>query len=184
MAELEAADLLDRVDGTPLLGRLRQIPRETGRLLAILLANAPDGRVLEIGTSAGYSTLWLALAARATGRTIRTYELLAEKIALARETFEATGVSDVVELVEGDALEALSDERDVAFCFLDLEKHLYAACYELVIPNLVSGGLLVADNTINHRATLGPLIERAGRDQRVDAVEVPIGMGELIVRKV
>jgi caffeoyl-CoA O-methyltransferase len=184
MAVLEAVDLRDRSDGTPLLSKLRQIPPETGRLLAPLLACSPEGRVVEIGTSAGYSTLWLALAARATGRTIRTFESLPEKIALARETFDMTEVWDVIDLVEGDALDTLADQHDVAFCFLDVEKHLYSECYELIVPNLVPGGLLAADNTINHRPTLGPLIARAARDDRIDTAEIPIGMGALVVRKI
>jgi predicted O-methyltransferase YrrM len=92
-------------------------------------------------------------------------------------------VSDVVELVQGDGLEALADERNVAFCFLDVESHLVAKCQELVVPNLVLGGLLGADNAINRRSTPGTLIERATADGGVDAVEIPIGMRELVVRE-
>ena len=62
MRRLEALDAADRQDGTPRLRRLRQVSPETGRFLAMLLAAAPGGQVLEIGTSAGYSALWLALA--------------------------------------------------------------------------------------------------------------------------
>src|SRR3974390_3222123 len=97
MAELERIDSLDRTDGTPRMKRLRQIPPEVGKFIAILAAGAPAGRWVEIGTSAGYSTLWLALACRVVGRKITTYEILAEKAELARQTFETTGVSDVVD---------------------------------------------------------------------------------------
>ena len=69
MRILEEQDAADRVDGTPRLERLRQIPPETGRFLALMLAGAPQGEVLEIGTSAGYSTLWLTL----TGRPVTTF---------------------------------------------------------------------------------------------------------------
>ena len=72
MAELERLDARDRADGTPRLARLRQIPAEVGRFLALLAAAAPPGRWLEIGTSAGYSTLWLALAGREVGRRVTT----------------------------------------------------------------------------------------------------------------
>ncbi len=67
MRELEAVDAADRENGTPMLQRLRQISRETGQFLAILAAGAPRGSVIEIGTSAGYSTLWLALGCAARG---------------------------------------------------------------------------------------------------------------------
>ena len=78
MLELEQIDARDRIDGTPRMKRLRQIPPEVGRFIALLAAAAPAGRWIEIGTSAGYSTLWLALACRAAGRKIRTYETLEE----------------------------------------------------------------------------------------------------------
>jgi caffeoyl-CoA O-methyltransferase len=183
MKHLEALDRQDREDNTPRLKRLRQVPRETGKFLALLAAGAPDGAILEIGTSAGYSTMWLALACREMGRRMTTFELLPEKIALASETFRLTGLEDVVTLVAGDALEKLAAYGDIAFCFLDAEKDVYADCYDLVVPRLVKGGLLVADNVISHEAELGPLVARSLADERLDAVVVPIGKGELVCRK-
>lgn len=184
MRVLEGIDAADRVDGTARMQRLRQIPPDTGRFLAILAAGAPEGAMIEIGTSAGYSTLWLALACEATSRRLTTFEILPEKAELARETFREAGVAHLIDLVEGDALGHLPGIGDVAFCFLDAEKEVYADCYELVVPNLVTGGLLVADNAINHRQTLQPMLDRALSDPRVDAVIVPIGKGELVCRRV
>src|SRR5512145_1069232 len=184
MADLERIDAQDRANGTPRLQRLRQIPADTGKFLGLLAANTPAGDWLEIGTSAGYSTLWLALAARATGRKITTFEILPAKIALARETFKLAGVEDVVELIEGDAREHLPRYTDIAFCFLDAEKEVYSDCYAAVIPHLVPGGLLVADNATSHEADLRPLLDRALSDARVDALIVPIGKGELLCRKI
>ena len=184
MRRLEAIDARDRADGTPRLQRLRQIPAITGKFLAILAAGAPRGRYVEIGTSAGYSTLWLALACRAAGTRLTTFEVLEEKARLARETFAQAGVEDVVELIHGDAREHVAALGGVSFCFLDAEKEVYGECYEAVVPNLVSGGLLVADNAINHRPALEPMLNRALADQRVDALIVPIGNGELVCRKI
>jgi caffeoyl-CoA O-methyltransferase len=183
MRYLEAIDAQDRQDGTPMLQRLRQIPPETGKFLALMAAGAPPGQWIEIGTSAGYSTLWLALACHETGRTITTFEVLEEKVALARETFRLAQVEDVVTLVTGDAREHLAECNDVAFCFLDAEKDVYADCYELVVPRLLPGGLLVADNAINQREMLEPMLDRALSDERVDALIASIGKGELICRK-
>lgn len=183
MRELEQIDSRDRTDGTPRMERLRQIPPEVGKFIAIVAATAPPGRWMEIGTSAGYSTLWLALACRAVGRKIVTYEILDQKAELARQTFAATGVSDVVEFVHGDALDHLSNCNDIAFCFLDAEKEIYAHCYDALVPGMVSGGVLVADNAINHQATLRPMLDRALHDERIDALIVPIGNGELVCRK-
>ena len=161
MQYLERLETQDRTDGTPRLDRLRQIPPEVGRFLALLAASAPRGAYLEIGASAGYSTLWLALACREVGAKIITFELLGEKADLARETFDEAGVWDVVELIEGDAREHLDAYKNVGFCFLEAEKEHDLDCYEAVVPNLVSGGLLVADNVVSHRAALEPFVCKA-----------------------
>ncbi|MHB0998288.1 MAG: O-methyltransferase [Armatimonadota bacterium] len=183
MRYLEEIDSRDRNDGTPRMARLRQIPPDTGRFIALLAASAPEGDWIEVGTSAGYSTLWLALACRATGRRLTTFEILPEKAELARETFRLTGVSDVISLVEGDALDYIPKLDKISFCFLDAEKEVYADCYDAVIPRLVKGGLIIADNAINHRETLQPMLDRALCDDRVDGLIVPIGKGELVCRK-
>ena len=184
MRHLEELDALDRTDGTPRLERLRQIPAETGRFLALLAASAPQGRILEVGTSAGYSTLWLALAARATGRKVLTYEVLDEKAQLAAETFRLTGVEDVVELVHGDARDGLSELGDIALCFVDAEKEDYPAYYDLLVPQLAPGGLFVADNLLSHKDALSEFEEMALNDPRVDALVVPVGKGELVCRRI
>lgn len=184
MQYLEQIDAKDREDSTPRLQRLRQIPPDTGKFLALLAANAPLGVYLEIGTSAGYSTLWLAIACEELGRIITTFEVLPEKAKLARETFQLTQMEKTIRLIEGDARLHLAEYNDIAFCFLDAEKEVYGECYEIVIPKLVKGGLLVADNAINHQETLKPVLERALADERVDALIVPIGKGELVCRKV
>ena len=183
MHYLEERDERDRQDGTAHLQRLRQIPVETGRFLALMAASGGNGRYLEIGTSAGYSTMWLSLA----GKPLTTFEVLPEKVALAQETFTQAGITDLVTLIHGDARDHLTNEystNDVAFCFLDAEKEVYEDCYDLLVPRLISGGILIADNAISHQEALRPFIERVLADERVDAVVVPIGKGELVVRKI
>jgi len=184
MRYLEELDSRDRVDGTPRMQRLRQIPPETGKFLALLAANCPEGAILEIGTSAGYSTLWLTLACEAIGRKITTFEMLPEKVKLAQETFDAARVTSTVTLVAGDARDHLTSYDKIGFCFLDAEKEIYGEIYDAVVPRLVEGGLLVADNAINHRETLQPMLDRALSDTRVAALIVPIGKGELVCRKI
>lgn len=183
MAFLEAVDSRDRQDGTPRRDRLRQVPPETGKFLAILAAGAPAGRVVEVGTSAGYSSLWLALACRERGDRLTTYEVLETKATLARDTFKTAGVEDTVEFVYGNALEHLTEANDIAFCFMDAEKEIYEAVYDLVIPRLVPGGLFAADNALSHTENLAPFLERVQQDSRVDSVVVPIGKGVLVCRK-
>jgi caffeoyl-CoA O-methyltransferase len=183
MAQLEEMDARDRHDGTGRLQRLRQVPRDVGRFVAILATGTPPGGWIEIGTSAGYSTLWLALAARETGRRVTTFELLDAKAALARETFALAGVEDVVEPVHADVREHLPSMDGLAFCFLDSEKADYGELYEAIVPLLVPGGLLVADNAVGFEDVMQPMLDRALTDPRVDGVIVPFLTGQLICRK-
>jgi len=183
MQYLEEKNQRDRKDGTPTKKRLRQIPPQTGRFLALMASMAPDGRILEIGTSGGYSTLWLSLACRDSTRRITTFEILPEKVKLAQQTFDRANVSDMVDLVHGDALSYLPDCTDIAFCFLDAEKEIYQKCYDIVIPNMVPGGVLVADNVISHEAILKPMVKQVVADERVDALVIPIGSGVLLCKK-
>ncbi|HYA87082.1 MAG TPA: class I SAM-dependent methyltransferase [Nitrospirota bacterium] len=183
MKYLEQRDAADRLDGTTRMQRLRQITPEVGRFIALLAASAPDGNYIEIGTSAGYSTLWLALACRAVKRQITTFEILDEKAKLAKETFKVTGVNDVVNFIQADVLLHISRYKDIAFCFLDAEKEIYGQCYDEVIINMVTGGILVADNATSHEKELRPMLNQVLADDRVDALIVPIGSGELVCRK-
>ena len=183
MTYLEEQDAIDRDDGTPRLQRLRQIPPETGKFLAIMACNSPSGNLIEVGTSAGYSTMWLSLAAKLRNQKVITFELLEAKIKLAKETFEAGKIENWVDLREGDALQNLDSIENVAFCFLDCEKEMYFDVYRLIVPKMIPGGLLVCDNAINHRVTLEPMIKFAESDERVDCVLVPIGKGEFVCRK-
>lgn len=181
---LEKQDSKDRIDGSQRSQRLRQIPRDTGRFLAVLAAGAPDGDIVEIGTSGGYSTLWLVVACIESGRQVTTFEIASDKVEIARETFRLAGVTDRVNLVHGDAKEFLKQRDGIAFCFLDAEKQDYQDFYDIVVPRLVPGGLLVADNVISHAETLGAVVSKADADERVDSVVVPIGKGELVCRRV
>jgi caffeoyl-CoA O-methyltransferase len=183
MAQLEEMDARDRRDGTGRLQRLRQVPRDVGRFVAILATGTPPGGWVEVGTSAGYSTLWLALAARETGRRVTTFEVLEAKAALARETFALAGVEDVVESVHADVREQLGRMDGLAFCFLDSEKADYGELYEAIVPLLVPGGLLVADNAVGFEDVMQPMLDRALTDPRVDGVIVPFLTGQLICRK-
>lgn len=184
LRELEAQDALDRQDGTPRPQRLRQIPPESGKFLALLCASAPKGGVLEVGTSGGYSSLWLSLACKERDDHLTTFEILEEKVNRANATFEAAGISGQIQLIHGDARDVIAGYTDIAFCFLDAEKEIYLDVYEKVVPTLVPGGILAADNAINQADLLADFLAYAENDPRVDALVVPIGKGILVCRKI
>jgi|SRR5690554_2378921 len=183
MSYLERIDERDRKDGTSRLQRLRQIPPETGKFIALTASNCPEGEFIEIGTSAGYSSLWISLACMERNTKLKTYEILQEKVKMAKETFDQAGINNYIDLIAGDAIEHLEKINNISFVFLDAEKEIYEKCYELIIPRMVSGGILIADNAINHYDTLEPMIKKTLNDKRVDALVVPIGKGELVCRK-
>ena len=183
MHELEAQDSVDREDGTPRLQRLRQIPPVTGRFLALLCASAPAGGVLEVGTSGGYSSLWLSLACKERGSHLTTFEVLEEKVNRAHETFDAAGVNGQIQLIHGDARDVISGYTDIAFCFLDAERDIYIDVYEKMINNIVPGGFIAVDNVISHADELAGFISHVENDPRVDTLIVPIGKGILLCRK-
>jgi predicted O-methyltransferase YrrM len=184
MRELEQMDSTERRSGTPHLERLRQIPSGTGRFLALIAAAAPGGEFIEIGTSGGYSALWISLACRALGRRLTTFEIAEAKVALATETFRKAGVDDIVTIVAGDVRNHVGKHSNVSFCFLDLDKNLYEECYEAVVPSMVSGGLLVADNVISHAGDLSSFLDRAESDERMDTLVAPVGEGVLLARRI
>lgn len=183
MHQMEQRDAKERADGVAQIKRLRQIPPETGMLLAQLALSAPEGQALEIGTSGGYSALWIGLAMARRGDKLVTFELLPEKVELARETISKAGMEAHIELVHGDARGHLKEYEKVNFCFLDAEKEMYAEFYDLVAPMLVPGGLLVADNVISHGEELEDFIEKARNDDSVDAAILPVGKGLLVGSK-
>ncbi len=163
---------------------IRSVDTDVARLLTMLAITAPDGAWLELGTSAGYSTLWLSLAAKARGVTVTTVELDEKKVALAREHFARAGVTDTLKSVHGDGLEYAARFDKVAFCFSDLQPpELNGQVYDKIVPRLAPGGWLVVDNVTSPRMQTD-LIRRAQQDPRVDAVLLPFPKGDLICRKI
>jgi predicted O-methyltransferase YrrM len=165
--------------------RMLNITRETGRLLWILARAIGATRILEVGTSNAFSTIWLAEAVRATGGRVTTLELNPDKVALARANLARAGLDGVVEIVEGRAAETLSAiAGPFDLVFLDADRPSYLTYLELVVPKLRLGGLLVADNVTSHASELTDYLERVKSDSRLFSVTVPIGNGEEIALKV
>ncbi len=161
--------------------RMLNITPETGRLLWILVRSARATRILEVGTSNAYSTIWLAGAARATGGRVTTLELNPAKVKLARENLARAGLADRVEVLEGRAVDSLGTlPGPLDFVFLDADRGNYLTYLELVVPRLVPGGLLVADNVSSHAQELHDYLARVKSHPALFSVTVPVGKGEEI----
>ena len=163
---------------------LRSVDTDVARVLTLLAMAAPPGAFLELGSSGGYSSMWLSLAAKIKGVKLTTVDLDEQKVALARENLAKAGASNQVQIFHGDAFDYAGQSEPLAFCFSDIEPpELNAKIYELVVPRLVTGGWLVVDNVTSPRHQ-GEFIKRAYSDPRVDAVLLPFPKGDMICRKI
>src|SRR5690242_8733803 len=165
------------------LARWRNVEPETAGLLGVLVRATRAQRVLEIGTSNGYSTIWLADAAEATGGTVLSVEIEPSRTALARENLARAGLEDRVELTTADAAQALRALPDNAFdvTFLDAERPAYVGYWRDLVRTLAPGGLLAVDNAISHANELVAFRAVVDGDARVTRALVPIGAGLLLV---
>ncbi len=123
------------------------IGREAGQLLHLLAVARKAQVIIELGASYGYSTLWLADAARTTGGKVHSLELSEKKVAYAREQLHSVGLANHVEFHVGDALATLAVlPGPFDLVLVDLWKDLYGPCFELFHPKLSAGALVAADN--------------------------------------
>lgn len=160
------------------------ITRDTGRLLWILVTATGAKRILEVGTSNGFSTIWLADAARATGGRVTTLEVNPDKTALAHANLATAGLAGVVEVIEGNAIDKLPElPGPYDIVFLDADRASYPAYLELIVPKLRTGGLLIADNATSHANEMREFLTRVKSHPQLLAVTVPIGNGEEIAIK-
>ena len=164
--------------------RMLNITRDTGRLLWILVCATRATRILEVGTSNAFSTIWLADAARTTGGRVTTLEVNPDKIALARANLASAGLADVVDILEGPAAETLATlTGPFDLVFLDADRPSYLTYLELVVPRLRTSGMLVADNVTSHASELTDYLSRVKSHPELFTVTVPIGNGEEIAVK-
>lgn len=166
---------------------LLAIGEDAGRFLhSLILAHRPQ-RILELGTSYGYSTMFLADAAKQVGATVVTMDVADYKQAHARSELEAAGLADAVEFRLGDARDLLAEDPGPwQFVLLDIWKNLYRPCFELFYPKLSEEGIICADNMIEPAQEREQVrLFRAAVAARPDlrSTLLPIGQGiELSVR--
>ena len=165
--------------------RMLNITRDTGEFLSVLVQATAARRVLEIGTSNGYSTLWLASAARATSGTVITVESSDYKIGLARQNFSRSGLASSITLVQDDAGRLLERAAAASFdlIFLDAERPEYPGWWPHLKRVLRPGGLLVVDNATSHPEQMAPFVALVKADTDFTTSLVPVGNGEFLAVK-
>lgn len=165
------------------LERLRNLEPETARLLAVLVRASGARTVLELGTSNGYSTLWLADALRDTGGRVVSVEIDPGRGALAARNLDRGGLGAFVELRVQDAGRALSESADAAWdmIFLDAERPAYVGYWPDIVRTIKPGGLLVVDNVLSHAEEVHDFRDMIQTTPGVTEALAPTGAGALLV---
>ena len=182
LTELEQFGKMNDASTTEYPRRMLNVTRDTGEFLAVLVRAMLARRVLEIGTSNGYSTLWLASAARAIGGSVTTVEVADYKVELASANFVRSGLARYISVVHDDASRVLERLSENAFdlVFLDSDRSAYPKWWSNLRRVLRPGGLLVVDNATSHPEELTPFVALVKADAAFFTSIVPVGNGEFL----
>lgn len=174
------------------------ISRESANFLNMLIKISGAKKAIEVGTSNGYSGIWIAKALKETGgykSRLVTIEYYESRIALARENFKKCGVDDIITIKQGSACDVLktidfsttqaglqhdnfTPYPEVDFAFIDANKSEYIEYFDLINPKLRLGGIIAADNIISHADKVAPFVEKikSHPDYQVEILNLPGGM--------
>ena len=173
----------------PNLEKVLAIGRNTGIFYNILLKNMDAKKILEIGMSVGYSTIWFAEAiSKKTDGKIITIDQDKPKIERAKRNFEAANLSDFIDIRHGDALKVLLDINNESnssesfdFVFIDADKERYIQYFDVILPMVKPGGLIGADNILypeRFQKFSNLYVKHVRNNPKVRSVTIPIDNGE------
>jgi len=178
LADLEHFGAENDAHETDRAKKMLNLEPDTAQLLSILLRSSGARRVLEIGTSNGYSTIWLANAVAETGGQVISVDQSAEKQAMARENLERAGLMPHVSLVLGDATEVV---RDLAgpfdFVFFDADRWSAPEQLRILMPKLAAKVFITADNVLSHPQEIEGYLKAVSKLAGFDHLVLPVGKG-------
>ena len=157
------------------------IPRKTGVLINTFIKMMNVKNALEIGTSNGYSGLWISKALKQTGGHLTTIEFYEKRQSIAIQNFKTCGVLDIITPIQGSACEIIrnfSDDLKFDFLFIDANKKEYVEYFHLIKPHLTQKCLIIADNIISHAQKVQTFIDAIDADEefQYEIVELPGGI--------
>lgn len=183
-----ALEVLNQLEASP--GLLQEnwcVPRETGRFIYVQALIAGAHQICEVGTSIGYSTVWLAMAAQRNQGHVDTLEYFEGRQQQAIQNVERAGLSSLVSFHLGkalDLLQAFKDEgRTFDLAFVDASKQEYIEYIKLLEAMMPSGAVLIADNTKSHRSEMLDFLSYMEASTAFDVAEVESPNGQLLARK-
>ncbi|EGG42307.1 O-methyltransferase family protein [Candidatus Nitrosarchaeum limnium SFB1] len=166
--------------------RMLAITRDTGIFYNLLLKTHQPKKILEIGMSVGYSTLWFAGSISKKSKII-TIEQNPQKIERAKINFKKAGVSKMIDIKQGvakDVLTKLSKSKSreqFDFIFIDADKEQYSLYFDLCVPLLKKDGIIAADNILyptRFKKYIQKYLNHIHKNKRFDSVTVPVGNGQ------
>lgn len=163
------------------------ISRLTGQFLYTLIKTADCKNVIEVGTSNGYSGIWIGKALKETGGHLTTIEFWEKRFSIARENFKTCGVDDVISIVQGSACEVLKElpkDFKIDFAFIDANKKEYIDYFELIHPHLKSGGFIACDNVLSHKEKTQAFIDAINKHPDYENVVLSLPAGLSLGRKI
>jgi predicted O-methyltransferase YrrM len=165
--------------------RMRNVTPVTGELLHFFIGMTGAKRILEIGTSNGYSTLWMADAVNNNGGQVITLEYDPDKAELAHTNFARSSFHSVIELIVDDAGRYLKnlEHQEFDLIFMDSDRVEYTGWWPDIQRVLKIGGLIVVDNAISHSKEIEPFHEMVKSTANMKQVKVPAEQGLILIRR-
>lgn len=167
--------------------RLWSIPRQSAEVLKMYALARRPRTILELGTSAGYSTMWLASAARYYDGTVYTVEVSQRKSIMAQDFIKEARLSEYVTQIDGwaeDALKRWHKLRKIGFVFLDADKPNYRLYLDLLEPHLSCGALIIADNATDYKEHMRDYLDYVSNDPKYYSYLLDIDNGLMITSKI
>ena len=169
-SEKKILDVLDDMDKNQRRGMMN-VPVQDGRLLRMLAESTGAKHVVEIGTSNGYSGIWICLALRKTGGKLITHEIDEGRAKLASENFKRAGVDKIVTLVFGDAHKEIAKIKEpIDMVFMDADKAGYLDYLKKLLPKVKPGGLIVAHNVRSQASSMKPYLDAINTDKNLETL--------------
>ncbi len=162
------------------------IARSTGNFINMLIKMVNAKNVVEVGTSNGYSGIWISKALKETGGHLTTIEFYEKRIVLAQANFKTCGVADIIDIKQGSAIEVLEqipEDEVVDFAFIDANKAQYIDYFRILDKHIKSGGIITADNITSHAEKVKPFVDaiKGNPNYQVEILDLPAGL--LVARK-
>jgi len=159
------------------------VARSSANFLNMLIKISGSKNVVEVGTSNGYSGIWIGKALKATGGKLTTIEYYEKRIVLAQENFKTCEVDDIITIKQGSATEVLEelcsqDDFEIDFAFIDANKGEYVKYFDLINPKLKKGAIIAADNITSHPEKVATFVDKIKADPnyQVEILDLPAGM--------